>query len=273
EFYMPELPEVETIKNELSPHVMRRKITGVKLLSEIIVRSPDGQEFTSRILGQRITGLDRRGKYLFFCLAGGEYLVMHLRMAGSLLLQRDSEEPPKYTRAVISLDNGENIFFRDPRHFGRMWLVKDTGEITDRLGPEPLSAAFTPAVLTDLLQKRNAPIKAVLLEQNIIAGIGNMYADEILHDAGIHPLRPAASLTGQEIEKMYRAIRKILSAALEGKGASVRDYFRPGGEVGAAQFQFKVAHGLGGKKCPCGGEIRRIVVRNRGTYFCPECQK
>lgn len=270
---MPELPEVETIKNELSPHVLGRKITDVQILSRYVVRKPEAEKFPSRILGQKITDVGRRGKYLIFCLESGEYLVIHLKMAGSLLLGHNPEEAPKYTRAVISLNSGGKIYFRDPRHFGRMWLVKNVGEALGKLGPEPLSSDFTPEVLIGLLKKRKAPIKALLLDQNIIAGIGNMYADEILHDAGIHPLRSAESLSRDEIERIYRAIKKILPAAIESGGASVRNYSRPGGEPGTAHFSFKVAHGLGGKTCPCGGEIVRIVVRNRGTYFCLKCQK
>jgi len=266
---MPELPEVETIKNELLPHVVGHEVTGVTLLWEGIVKQLPAGEFCSRVIGQRITGLTRRGKYLLFGLSSGEILVMHLKMTGSLLL--DSADD-RFTRAVIHLEDGNKLYFRDPRKFGAMWLTGDESRVTNRLGPEPLEADFTPEVLAQRLHNRTAPIKPVLIDQSIIAGIGNMYADEALFDAGIHPLRPAGSLSGDEIERLHVAIRRVLLAAIGNKGASVRNYFRPNGKIGTAHFEFRVAHGAG-KKCPnCGMPIQRIVVRNRGTYFCPGCQ-
>ena len=269
---MPELPEVETIKNELVPHVVGRRISGVTLSWEGILVQPNAQEFGPRIAGQEVTGIRRRGKYLIFSLGGGELLVIHLKMSGSLLLGWDSSSPPRFTRAIIHLDNGRHIFFRDPRKFGRMRLVKDSTSIIGRLGPEPLEASFTPELLARLLSKRKAPIKAVLIDQNFIAGLGNMYADEALFTAGIHPLRPAASLTRREAWRLHRAIKQVLSSAIGDKGASVATYFRPGGEPGKAQFQFRVAHRRG-ENCPvCGTPLKRIPIRNRGSYFCPRCQ-
>jgi formamidopyrimidine-DNA glycosylase len=197
---------------------------------------------------------------------------MHMKMSGSLLISHDSSEPPKYTRAVIHLDNNSVIFFRDPRKFGAMWLVKDSRSVTDKLGPEPLETDFTPRVLAQRLRNRKAPIKALLCDQSVIAGIGNMYADEALYAARIHPLRLGGSLSQDEIERLHRAIQQILSAAIGNKGASIVNYYRPSGEPGTAHFEFKVAHGQG-KTCPIHGvPIKRITVRNRGTYFCPECQ-
>jgi formamidopyrimidine-DNA glycosylase len=270
---MPELPEVETIKNELTAHIIGRKITGITLNWEGIVKKPSLAEFCSRLTGQRITGLSRRGKYLVFSLDSGQALIIHLKMTGSLLLNHDSDKPDKFIRAVLHLDNGCQIRFRDPRKFGVMWLVEDASSVVKKLGPEPLEGDFTARVLAERLAKRKAPIKPVLLDQNFVAGIGNMYADEALYDAGIHPLRPAPSLSQEEITRLHRAIRQILRAAIGNKGASVENYFRPGGELGTAHFEFRVAHGLGGKFCPrCGTPIERIVVRNRGTYFCPKCQ-
>ena len=193
-------------------------------------------------------------------------------MTGSLLIGRDSSEPPKYTRAIIHLDNDTAIFFRDPRKFGAMRLVKDKDSIIGKLGPEPLEADFTPQILARLLAKRTAPMKALLCEQNLIAGIGSMYADEALFATGIHPLRSGKSLSQEEIECLYNAIRKILWSAIGNKGASVDTYFRPDGTKGTAHSEFKVAH-RGGKPCyNCGTPIERIKVRNRGSYFCPQCQ-
>ena len=269
---MPELPEVETIKNELTPNIVGRKLTGVTLFWDGIVRQPSVADFRSRLTGQKITGLARNGKYLIIGLTSNDLLIIHLKMSGSLLISRDSSEPPKYTRAIIHLDKGTNIFFRDPRKFGAMWLVKDKMTVVGRLGPEPLEDDFTPQVLAQRLKNRTAPIKALLYDQSFIAGIGNMYADEALFAARIHPLRPGGSLPQNEIERLHTAIKQVLWSAIGNKGASVNTYFRPGGELGTAHFQFKVAHGRG-KTCPnCGTAIQRITVRNRGTYFCPRCQ-
>ncbi len=269
---MPELPEVETVKNELLPHIKGRSITGVTLCWEGIVRQPSAGEFCSRLVGQRINGIARRGKYLIVTLSSNNSLIIHLKMTGSLLIDRDSAEPPKYTRAIIRLDNDTSIFFRDPRKFGAMWLVKDKETVVNKLGPEPLTEDFTPQLLAQRLAKRTAPIKALLCDQSFIAGIGNMYADEALFAAKIHPLRPGNSLSKAEVERLYGVIRQILWSAISNKGASVRNYFRPDGTLGTAHFEFKAAH-RGGKPCSdCGTPIERIVVRNRGTYFCPKCQ-
>lgn len=269
---MPELPEVETVKNELLPHIIGRCVTGLTLLWEGIVKEPTAEEFRSRLIGQIITGIARRGKYLIISLSGGGSLIIHLKMTGSLIIGQDSSEVPKYTRAIIHLDNGVHVFFRDPRKFGVMRLVRDGDSIVSKLGPEPLEADFTPEVLAQRLLKRKAPMKALLCEQSLIAGIGSMYADEALFATGIHPLRSGDSLSQDEIERLYSAIRRILWAAIDNKGASVNTYFRPDGTKGTAHFEFKVAH-RGGEPCVnCGTPIERVVVRNRGSYFCPKCQ-
>ena len=265
---MPELPEVETIKNELAPHIIGHSITNITLFDEKLVHQPSVAEFCSRLIGQKITGIERRGKYLIFSLSGGETLIIHLKMSGSLLLK----PPERFTRAIIHLDNGTKLYFRDPRKFGAMWLVGDKNAITGKLGPEPLEAGFTPKVLAQRLGKRTAPIKALLCDQSLVAGIGNMYADEALFRARIHPLRSGKSLSQDEIERLHHAIQQVLSAAINKKGASVENYFRPDGQIGTAHFEFKVAHGRG-KNCPhCGIAIERLPIRNRGSYFCPKCQ-
>lgn len=266
---MPELPEVETIKNELMPHIIGRQVTDATLFWERIVRKSSVADFLSHLIGQRITGLSRRGKYLFFSLNGGEVLVMHMKMTGSLLIDPIDD---RFTRAILHLDNGTRLHFWDPRKFGAMWLVEDKNTVASKLGPEPLEAGFNTEVLAQRLLNRKAPIKAILLDQNFIAGIGNMYADEALFAARIHPLRVGGSLSRDEIERLYNAIKQVLTSAIGNKGASVRNYIRPDGKSGTAHFEFKVAHGVG-KNCPnCGTPIKRIKVRNRGTYFCPRCQ-
>ena len=269
---MPELPEVETIKNELAPHIIGRGITGVNLIFEGIVRQPPVEEFCSRVIGQKITRVERRGKYLILGLTSGEALIIHLKMTGSLLLKPASAEADRFTRAIIYLDNETGLYFRDPRKLGVMWLVADKNTVVDKLGPEPLEATFTPQILVQRLNKRTAPIKALLCDQSLVAGIGNMYADEALFYARIHPLRSGKSLSPEEIERLHHAIQQVLRAAINNKGASIDTYFRPDGRIGTAHFQFRVAH-RGGEPCPvCGTPLERIPVRNRGSYFCPRCQ-
>jgi len=254
------------------PHIIGRTLTGVTLFWDGIVRQPSVADFCSRLIGQKITGLARNGKYIIVSLTGDDLLIIHLKMSGSLLISRDSSAPPKYTRAIIHLNRGTNIFFRDPRKFGAMWLVGDKNTIVGKLGPEPLEDNFTPQVLAQRLKNRTAPIKALLYDQSFIAGIGNMYADEALFAAKIHPLKPAGSLSPDEVERLHSAIQQVLWSAIGNKGASVDTYFRPDGTLGTAHSEFKVAH-CGGKRCPnCGTPIERIAVRNRGTYFCPKCQ-
>jgi formamidopyrimidine-DNA glycosylase len=235
-----------------------------------MVKQPSVKEFCARITGEKITGLSRRGKYLFFHLSGGDVLVMHMKMTGSLLVNPSDD---KFTRAVLHLDKGVDIHFWDPRKFGKMWLDKDASAVVEQLGPEPLDADFTPDVLAKLLHNRTAPVKPVLLDQSIIAGIGNMYADEALFEAKIHPMQPAGKLSKAEIKRLHDAIILVLRKALKKKGASVRNYIRPDGQPGTAHDEFNVAHGVG-KNCPrCGAPIKRIVVRGRGTYLCPKCQR
>jgi len=266
---MPELPEVETIRKELLPHVLNRTIKSVDVLWDRMVKYPSVKDFTRQITGQKITSLSRRGKYLFFTLSNGVVLVMHMKMTGSLVMNSGDT---KYARAILNLDNGKSVYFHDPRKFGKMWLEKDTQTIISELGPEPLDKDFTPAALAAILSKKTAPVKPVLLDQALIAGIGNMYADESLFAARIHPEKPANKLTKAEVTRLHAAIQSVIQKALKNKGASVRNYIRPDGAPGTAHDEFNVAHGVG-KDCPrCGTPIQRIVVRGRGTYFCPRCQ-
>jgi formamidopyrimidine-DNA glycosylase len=270
---MPELPEVETIKNELTPLVIGRTIETIEFLWSRTLRGDTPEELARKVAGRKITGLSRRGKYLVFLLTGGYLLTVHLKMTGSFLVAGRLDEPTKHTRAVIYLDNGQMLFFIDPRKFGRFQLVNKGGSFLDELGIEPLSPEFTTEYLHRLLTKRvSAPVKSILLDQKLIAGVGNLYADEALFLARIHPLRPGGSITLDEAGRLNHAIRRVLAEAIERKGASIANYFRPGGETGTAHDHFMVAHQLG-KECPgCDGRVERIVVRGRGTYFCPKCQ-
>lgn len=268
---MPELPEVETIKSELLPRLIGRQFSQVIILDARVVRHPSVSQFCQKLAGQRIGNLKRRGKYLLFYLSGAEVLIIHLMMAGALLLNPKQAE--RYTRAIFQFDDGSQIVFTDRRRLGALWLAENEATVVGKLGPEPLASDFTAQVLKKWLQGRQAPIKALLLDQTFIAGIGNMYADEALLTAQIHPLKKANNISSKEVKSLHHAIQGVLKSAVGNKGASIDAYIRPGGELGTAHFSFRVAH-RGGKPCPiCGSTIQRISLRNRGSYFCPNCQK
>ena len=268
---MPELPEVETIKNELSSHVIGRRFANVTVCDAKPVKQPSVEDFRRKLVGQSINLLQRRGKYLIFHLSGGNALVIHLKMTGALLL--NPKQPDGYARVIFHLDNGGRLVFTDRRRLGALWLLENEQAVVGKLGPEPLDSEFTFQTLSERLHKRQAPIKAVLLDQKFIAGIGNMYADEALFAAKIHPLRKASGLSTQEIRNLHKAIVDVLQLAIDSKGASIDTYKRPDGQLGAAHDNFRVAH-RGGKPCPvCRTPIQRIAVRNRGSYFCHKCQK
>jgi formamidopyrimidine-DNA glycosylase len=267
---MPELPEVETIKDELAPWVLGQSFTQVTIFDTKLVCGCSAREVRRGLIGQKVESLERRGKYLIFHLSNGKSLIIHLRMTGSLLLNPEGTD--RYARAVFHISNGHCFVFDDRRRLGLMWLVDDASTVVCKLGPEPLDKSFTADILRQRLSRHHIPVKAALLDQCIVAGIGNMYADEALFAAQIHPLRKADELSLKEVRTLHNSIRKILRAAIGNKGASVDTYVRPEGELGTAHFDFKVAH-RGGEPCPiCGNNIERIPVQNRGTYFCSRCQ-
>jgi len=267
---MPELPEVETIKNELLPWVVGQSFTKVTIVDAKVVCGGSAREVRRGLIGQKIESLERRGKYLIFHLSNGRSLIIHLRMTGVLLLNPRGVD--RYARAGFHLSNGHRLVFSDRRRLGLIWLVDDADTVVCKLGPEPLDESFTPGILGQRLSRHHISIKAALLDQCIVAGIGNMYADEALFAARIHPLRKADSLSPEEVQALHHCVRRVLQAAIGSKGASVDTYVRPEGELGTAHFDFKVAH-RGSKSCPvCGGTIERVLVQNRGTCFCPRCQ-
>jgi formamidopyrimidine-DNA glycosylase len=269
---MPELPEVETIKNLLRPKMLGHTFTEVRLISPEIIRQPSPAEFCQALSGQTIEEIRRRGKYLLFSLSGGQTLIIHLKISGFLLLQSKFTSANAYARAIFQLENNAELHFCDPRKFGSLWLVADESTVVGYLGLEPLEVDFTPDVLYQLLRQHRLPIKAFLLDQSIIAGIGNMYADEALFASGIHPLKKTEEITSEEARRLYQAIRKVLTKGIKYGGASVDTYRQPDGELGEAHFYFKVAH-RGGQPCEkCHTPISRIVVRGRSSYFCSHCQ-
>ncbi|MBT3363713.1 MAG: bifunctional DNA-formamidopyrimidine glycosylase/DNA-(apurinic or apyrimidinic site) lyase [Chloroflexi bacterium] len=269
---MPELPEVETIKRALEPDLLEHSFTEVGLLWAKSVKKPSEEEFCRLIIGSSVKAIDRRGKYLIFRLSNGLKLIIHLRMTGTLLLRKPDAEPDKYARVIFYLDDGNQLRFCDVRKLGTIYLVEDETSIIHDMGPEPMEPEFSPQILKRQIIKRTAPIKAVLCDQKAIAGIGNMYADEILHLTKIHPLKKTCELNNLQIKQIYKAIQSVLAEAIRNQGATVSNYATPSGQAGTAQDNFKVAHRFK-KPCPtCGTEIARIRVGGRGTYFCPTCQ-
>ena len=274
---MPELPEVETIRRQLEPELRGRRIESAEVLDERWTRPVPPAEVERALAGRMIEQVERRGKYLVLRLDGGRSLAMHLRMTGNLLLDQGSATPaPRHLRAVIRLDGGGRLLFTDARRFGQA-VILDGDDLDHyfaaRLGVEPLSEALTAQELCRLAAGRRAPLKSFLLNQSRIAGIGNIYADEALHRAALHPLSPAGSMKPEDCERLREGIVATLEAGLRSGGASVDDYLDARGERGAMQDEFLV-HTREGEPCPrCGAEIRRIVVAGRSTYFCPSCQR
>jgi len=274
---MPELPEVETIRRRLAPVVEGTTIEAAEIVDPRLTRPVDPVLVADALVGERIVSLDRRGKYLLWRLESGRTLVVHLRMTGSLRHAPGGELPEDaYRRATLALDTGASVGYRDVRRFGT-WELLDQGHLRPyletRLGPEPLAPSFTAMRLATLAAGRKAPVKAFLLDQRRVAGIGNIYADEALWRAQIHPLRPAGELDRAEIARLHRALRASLNKGIELQGSTLRDYVTPEGDGGGMQHEFHVYGRLGEPCDRCGRPIERIVVAGRGTWLCPHCQR
>jgi formamidopyrimidine-DNA glycosylase len=287
---VPELPEVETVCRQLEPEIEGRRIEELEVYDPRWCRPEPPPALEAAVKGRTIEGLGRRGKYLLLALDGGQTLVMHLRMTGNLVLvegetaidpsegrrlyegERSTSE--RHLRARFTLDDGRELWFTDPRRFGEAFLIDDAklDERFARLGAEPLSDDFTPEVLAERAEGRTAPLKSFLLDQSRIAGIGNIYADEALFRARLHPLSPAGSMKPEHHAVLHDAIVAALEAGIDGGGASIDDYRDGLGEKGTMQEEFLV-HTREGEPCPsCGEPIARIVVGGRSTYYCPSCQ-
>jgi formamidopyrimidine-DNA glycosylase len=271
---MPELPEVETIRRQLEPAVVGRRIESLEVLDPRWTEPVPPADVERAVAGRRIEALDRRGKWLLMGLERGVWLVMHLRMTGNLVLTDADDD--RFLRVRIALDDGRTVLFTDARRFGT-GLVVSGADLEDylrpRVGIEPLSEAFTPDAIGELAAGRTAPLKSFLMMQSGIAGIGNIYADEALHRARLHPLSPAGSMRREHWEDLHEGIVGTLEAGLSNGGASIDDYRDARGEQGSMQDEFLV-YGREGEPCPrCGETIRRIVLGGRSTYLCPACQK
>ena len=274
---MPELPEVETYVRALTPQLQGRVVVAAQVHWPRIVAQPDVQRFTTLIRDRRFDNFGRRGKYMLFGLDSDETLIVHLRMTGELRLQPADVAVDKHTHLVLDLDSGERLHYRDQRKFGRIWLTSDVDSVVGKLGPEPLGPAFTPETLAVKLADRTASIKALLLNQSIVAGVGNIYADEALFGAGIDPRRSGGTLTIDEMARLYEAVRYVLQTGIDLRGSSLGDgpqnYLPPDGVPGAAQDVHQVFRRTG-LPCPtCGAPVQRVVLAQRSTHFCPSCQR
>ena len=287
---MPELPEVETVARQLEPELEGHRIESLEVLDARWSRPLLPATRAMAVGGSTIEGLGRRGKYLLLGLDGGRTLVMHLRMTGNLVLvegedvldpsegrrlyEAERSTSARHLRARFVLDDGREVWFTDPRRFGEAFLIDDAklDERFARLGVEPLSPEFTPEALAAMAANRTAPLKSFLLDQSGVAGVGNIYADEALYRARLHPLSPAGSMKPEHHQALRDAIVAALEAGIDHGGSSIDDYRDGRGEKGTMQDEFLV-HTREGQPCPsCGGEIVRIVVGGRSTYFCPSCQ-
>lgn len=270
---MPELPEVETVRRRLAPHVEGRAIAAVEVRDARLVGADDPRRVERRLTGREVRTLDRRGKYLLFRLDGDETLISHLRMTGNWLMPAAGE--PAHTRARIALGDGTDLWYADARRFGTWDLLADPDAeayLEARLGPEPIGAGFDGGVLRDAFKGRQAPVKALLLDQRLVAGIGNIYADEALNAARIHPDTPAGRLRRAQLDLLADEVRAALEEGIRSQGSSIRDFRSPEGGYGSMQERFRV-YGRDGEPCPaCGTAIVKTRCAGRGTHVCPSCQ-
>ncbi|RMG92335.1 MAG: bifunctional DNA-formamidopyrimidine glycosylase/DNA-(apurinic or apyrimidinic site) lyase [Chloroflexi bacterium] len=268
---MPELPEVETTARALRPLIIGRSVVDVWNNWPPTIVTPSFSHFKSRICGQQFIDLTRRGKYLLFQLQY-DTLIIHLKMSGHLAVVPRQASVHKHVHTIFELDNNCQLRFRDQRKFGRVYLVSDPEQVVGKLGPEPLAEAFTPEVLRTRLQNRKRALKPLLLDQTFVAGIGNIYADEALFYAGLHPQRTADSLTDTEIIRLHAAIQKVLQMGIEREGASIDLYVKPDGSKGDMQNAVAVFRRTDMPCYVCGTPIRRIRLGGRSTHFCATCQ-
>jgi len=272
---MPELPEVETLARELRGVLVGRSVVGVEVRWPRTVAAPDPETFARRLVGRRIWEIRRRGKWLLLGLDEGDWLLVHLRMSGRLAVERADAPEDAHTRVVFHLDDGRRLRFSDPRKFGRMALTACPEEWLGDLGPEPLDPDLTPERLAGMLRGRRVRLKPLLADQRFLAGLGNIYADEVLWRAGLHPLRCAHTLTPGEVTRLHGAMREVLEEAIARRGTTLPDqrYVLPDGRPGEFAAHLAV-YGREGQPCPrCGAPIARARVGGRSAHFCPQCQR
>jgi formamidopyrimidine-DNA glycosylase len=274
---MPELPEVETIRRQLAPAVEGRRLDHIEILDPRWCEPAPPEEVAQAVDGRRIERLDRRGKWLIWELADEVYLVMHLRMTGNLLLVPPGDTDRRFKRVQMDLDDGRHVLFADARRFGTGVVLLGYDALQEyfqgRVGVEPLGPDFTAEALRGMASGRKAPVKAFLLSQERVAGVGNIYADEALWRSKIHPLRPVGTLKAQQIESLHDSVIHVLNAGIDANGATIDDYRDASGAEGSFQNSFQV-YGREGEPClRCGTRIKKIRAAGRGTYYCPYCQR
>ena len=274
---MPELPEVETIKRVIEPQIQGLIIEDVTVKRPEVMAYPAADEFCRLLTGQTVSHMTRRGKFLVIQLNSNDRIILHLRMTGCLLLTPADYPEEKHTHVIFRLNNGKELRFSDTRRFGRLWLLKngeaDTYSGIEKLGTEPLDKLLTAEYLKTLLGKRKKAVKECLLDQSVIAGIGNIYSDEILFTAGIYPARPANSLNMEEWERLAAAIPERISYFIEVNKITPEEYLETKGQD-YRNTPFLQVYGQEGKPCPkCGEMLCRMVVGGRGSVYCPVCQK
>lgn len=273
---MPELPEVESIRRSLAEKLTGRWIREVEILLPRQIKWPDAPGFSARLMGHQIIRLGRRGKYLLFVLDQGGYLIFHLRMTGRLLYAQNGFVQDAYARILFHLDGDALLVYADTRTLGavyalqsdELWRIRGLAE----MGPEPLTDAFSIAYLQKVLKGKQGKIKSFLLNQKFIGGIGNIYADEALFLAGIHPLRKAGSLSDEEVKRLHQSVNQVIREGIAEGGTTFRDYIDGNGKKGHHQEHLFVYHRQGQPCRNCGACIEKIVVGGRGTHFCPHCQ-
>ena len=271
---MPELPEVETLARQLHKLLAGAVFARAEVLWPRSIALPDAAEFARQAPGLRIEGVGRRGKFIVFGLSGGRHLLIHLRMSGQVRVEPPGAAPDGHARVVFDLEDGRRLIFSDTRKFGRMYLTSDMGAVAGKLGAEPLAEDFALADLRALLVRRKGALKPLLLRQDLLAGLGNIYADEALFAARLHPQRKADTLTPGEVRRLYTAIRQVLAQAIAGRGTTLRDARYRDAEGRPGEFQERLCvYQRHGEPCVrCGTPIERIVVSQRGTHYCPHCQ-
>jgi formamidopyrimidine-DNA glycosylase len=270
---VPELPEVETVRRDLDRLITGRVVAAVHVTWPRALGETPVDVFTAEVTGARIESVTRRGKYIGLVLSTGRLLVCHLKMTGRLLVAPSGAERPGWVHNWFDFDDGGHLWFQDVRKFGRLYLVDHIEEATGPMGPEPFDPTFTAREFRTVLARRSAPIKPVLLQQDVIAGVGNIYADESLFEARIDPHRPANSLTLPEVKRLQAAISRILKRAIAHRGSSMNDYLDAFGESGHYKPHLKVYARKGLPCLRCGRALQGAVLRQRSAVWCPHCQR
>lgn len=273
---MPEMPEVEQVRKTLAPRITNKKITSVEVYLDRLVKHPSVENFVAGLTGKTILEVGRKGKYLVLKTAPNQKLIVHLRMTGALIAQDSGQEAPPYAKIKFTLTDDVTLWFTDIRTFGTLYLVTDNDAYIDgyeTLGPEPLSESFTVEYLTPLAKKARKPIKTFILDQKVIAGLGNIYADECLALSGINPLRYANTLSDEELVALCDAINAVIAQGIKNRGTTFRDYKDGEGNSGENQ-KYLLVYGRVGKPCTkCGEPLATAKVGGRGTVYCQHCQK